>query len=253
MADFYYQIKRQRRADEPEGLFPSPWRWPPEFSGTMQAETKKEARSMVDELYGLTFPLRVLEKDLPQQPYLLHLELIPDDPNSYLRKKLAPRECEECGCVFDLISKHNSPFCDYTGERWCSRKCHDLGRDRERLEFRVADKGLVPPTIYQVRQVSTGKVYVGQTTQPFTYRWWQHICAPTDCKFHEALRSSPKTDWEFRVLEIIKPPEGRRDIAAYITERERFWIDQMKAVTHGFNTVLPAGESPQAEMLLESA
>ncbi|EPG8943897.1 GIY-YIG nuclease family protein [Pseudomonas aeruginosa] len=252
MAEFFYQIKRQRRADEPEGMFGSPWHWPPEFSGIVEAETKKEAKAMVDEIYGLTFPQRVLEKDLPQQPYLLHLQLVPDDPNDYLRKRLSPQECEECGSTFDMITKFNSPFCTYKGERWCSDKCHTEGRDRERLEFRVAGNGLVPPVIYQVRQVSTGKLYVGQTKQPFTFRWWQHITAPTGSKFHDAIRAAPKTDWEFRVLEIIKPPEGRRDVQAYMNERERFWIDELQAVTHGFNTVLPTGDCAQDEMLLET-
>lgn len=112
------------------------------------------------------------------------------------------------------------------------------------------NEGRSPAVIYQVRQKSTGRVYVGQTTQPFTLRWWQHLTNPTSCKFHSALSSTDITDWDFSVLEVITYPEDCTSRAAYITQRESHWIEALSAVDAGFNTVRPTAMADQAQMAL---
>ncbi|BCP56232.1 hypothetical protein K32_48490 [Kaistia sp. 32K] len=233
---FYYQIKgRQQYSDDDYG-----WAWPPVFSGMVEAEDRKTAKAQVEELYGRQFPMRVLKKDIEQHAYLLHIQPI-TERDTYILKRFEDTACKECGVVFKLIDKYNDPNTETNSHDYCTEACKQAARGRELSEFRLANEGLSPPVIYQVRQKSTGRVYVGQTTQPFTLRWWQHLSNPTACKFHTALKSTDITDWEFSVLEVIAYPEGCTDRAGHITLREAHWVDALSAVDAGFNTVRPAG------------
>lgn len=254
MPDYYYNIKGQKRDEpthyqkesgEPGDLY---WKFPPLFAGMVTAPDKKAAKALIDEEYGRVFPQRVLRKDMENHPFLLSVEEL-DENDRYVRRRFEPTQCQQCGDVFRIIDKFNDPLSDYNGPDFCSRKCYDAGKDRRIQEFSLVSEGKVPPVIYQIMQISTGKSYVGQTTQPFTLRWWQHLVNPTDAKFHQELNARRDfTDWQFRVLEVIgRPPEGVR-LAQHITHRERHWIDELDAVDNGFNTVRPTGVSPQQDL-----
>lgn len=239
--DFYYQIKGCRPMGHDGGF---EWAWPPIFSGLVQAADKKAAKQLIEEEYEREFPLRVLKKDMADHAYLLRIEQIGPN-NAYILRRFQETCCKECAAVFRLIDKYNDANCDYKGDGYCSRKCAELGRAKEVLEYRLGAERAVPPVIYQIKQRSTGKAYVGQTTQPFTLRWWQHLTTGSGCKFHEALRSSDICDWEYSILETIACPEGCTDKAAYILDRERHWIETLDTVRNGFNTVRPSGINPQ--------
>ncbi|HBO2935210.1 TPA: GIY-YIG nuclease family protein [Pseudomonas aeruginosa] len=250
MAEFYYQIKG--RMPGKHGSY-SEWAWPPVFSGMVEAEGRKEAKLKIEEEYGRQFPLRVLRKDMDEHDYLLHIrELTPTD--DYLRRRFHYTPCKECGTEFRLIDKYNDhPNTEHGGSDYCSEQCRSAGRQRELLDFNLATEGRLPAVIYQVRQKATGKVYIGQTIQAFTLRWWQHLTTPSDCKFHEALKSSPITDWEFCVVEVVEYPPGCKNKVAYLADRERFWIEKFNSVVDGFNTTLPSRISPQETLDLEAA
>lgn len=242
MPDFYYQIKGRSEGGE---YALSSWAFPPVFSGLVVAPDKASAKTMVEEEYGRAFPLRVLKKDIEQHAYLLSIKEI-DVNDSYTRRRFEVTQCKECPTQFRLIDKYNDHHCDYNGADYCSRGCWNIGRQREIKALNLAHEGKLPPVIYQVRQKSTGKSYVGQTIRPFTLRWWEHLTLPSDSKFHEAIKSTPITDWEFCVLELIDVPPGT-DSVAYITLRERHWIDLLNSIDGGFNTVRPM--STQGETL----
>lgn len=251
MPDYYYNIKGQKR-EEPTHYQKEigekgdlNWKFPPLFAGMVTAPDKRTAKAMVEEEYGRVFPQRVLRRDMEKHPFLLSVEEM-GEIGEYRRRRFEPTECMSCGGTFRVIDKYNDVLSDYAGPDFCSQKCYDEGRHRRVQEFREAHDGKVPPVIYQIMQISTGKSYVGQTTQPFTLRWWQHLVNPTDAKFHTALNELRDfTDWQFRVLETIgKPPEGVK-LAQHITHRERHWIDEFDSVDNGFNTVRPTGLSPQ--------
>ena len=235
MPDFYYQIKG-RRPPEFEG--DSPWAWPPVFSGLVSAADRKAAKAMIDEEYSRTFPLRVLRADVEQHEYLLHIQEV-DPSNDYILRRFRDSVCKECGSTFRLIDKYNDHHADHKGPDYCSQRCAADGKAREVQEFRLTHEGKLPAVIYQIRQRSTGRVYVGQTTQPFTLRWWQHMTNQTGCKFHEAMRSSPVTDWEYSVLEVIEFPKGC-STADYLTDRESYWIAKLNSIEAGFNTARPS-------------
>ncbi|WP_092302685.1 GIY-YIG nuclease family protein [Pseudomonas sp. NFIX28] len=246
MTKFYYQIKGRQPAGPNRE---AEWAWPPVFSGMVEAENRKAAKAQVEELYERQFPSRVLRSDVSDHAYLLHIQELREH-DAYLLRRFEETACKECGAVFKLIDKYNDPNTETTSHDYCTEACKQAARFRDVQEFRLLNEGRSPAVIYQVRQKSTGRVYVGQTTQPFTLRWWQHLSNPTNCKFHSALGSSNITDWEFSVIEVIAYPEGCTNRAAYITQRESHWIEVLSAVDTGFNTVRPAGIADQAQVPL---
>lgn len=245
MTRFYYQIKGRQQFSR--SIDDYEWAWPPIFSGMVEAEDRKAAKCEIEELYGRQFPLRVLKKDIEQHAYLLHIQELTDQ-DTYLLKRFQDSCCKECGTVFRLIDKYNDPHAETKSPDYCSSACQQAARGRDVSEFRLASDGRSPPVIYQVRQKSTGMSYVGQTTQPFTLRWWQHLSNPSGCKFHAALASTEITDWEFSVLEVVTYPDNCADRATYLNHRERHWIDALSAADCGFNTVRP---SSMGDLILE--
>jgi hypothetical protein len=233
MPDFHYQIKG--RTDHSLEGGPG-WAWPPVFSGIVTAPDRKAAKLAIEDEYGRTFPLRVLRVDIEQHAYLLHIREV-DKEDDYIRRRFQVAACKVCSTSFRPIDKYNDPHCDHAGPDYCSAKCAKIGKVREAGEFVVQGDGRLPAVIYQIRQRSSGKIYVGQTIRAFTLRWWQHLVNSSDCKFHATLKSTPVTDWEFSVLEVIDGDVPCK--AAYLTERERFWIEKLDTVTSGFNTILP--------------
>jgi hypothetical protein len=256
MPDFYYQIKgRSPLENQHWGI----WEWPPVFSGRVTAADKKEAKLLIEEEYGRKFQLRILADDLKENSVLLHIKPL-EGAADYVLKRFIDTPCKECGAIFKPIDKYNDPHVRDGGDDYCSDKCASEGRLRERAKFELASQGKIPPVIYRIRQTSTKRAYVGQTTRPFTLRWWQHLSYPSDCKFHQALKGSDITDWDFKVIEVIVPPKDCPNLTAFINERERFWIDELDAVDSGFNTIRPSGTPPQqsldlsfCEALLERA
>jgi hypothetical protein len=244
MPDFYYQIKGRSSVDMD---YWGPWAWPPIFSGRVTAVDKKEAKLLIDEEYGRKFPLRVLQKDLHEHSVLLHIKPL-EGERDYVLKRFLDTPCKECSATFKIIDKFNDPYVRDGSFDYCSDKCAEAGKLRDRANFNATAQGKSPPVIYRIRQISTKKAYVGQTTQPFTLRWWQHLSTPSECKFHEAMKNSQITDWDFKVIEVIVPPDGC-DVVTYINERERFWIQELDAVDSGFNTVRPAGSAAQQDLV----
>jgi len=235
MLKFYYQIKGRQPAGPHRE---AEWAWPPVFSGMVEAADRKQAKAQIEEFYERQFPMRVLRTDITDHAYLLHMQEL-TEKDTYLLRRFEDTACKECGTVFRLIDKYNDPNTETTSHDYCTTACLKAARGRELSEFRLLNEGLAPPVIYQVRQKSTGRVYVGQTTQAFTLRWWQHLSNTGACKFHTALKSTAITDWEFSVIEVIAYPEGCKDRAAYITQREAHWVAELAAVEKGFNTVRP--------------
>lgn len=248
MPQYYYQIKGR----SPGGEYKSAeWIFPPVYSGLVEAENRKEAREKVEEEYGRQFPVRVLRKDIEDHHYILQMREL-NDQDQYLKKRFEYVPCLECGTPFRLIDRYNDAYDECPSHDYCKPSCKEAARFRDVREFKLASEGRLPAVIYQVRQKSTGMVYIGQTTQAFTLRWWQHLTNPSDCKFHEALtKTSTITDWEFSVLEVISYPDGCKSKAAFISDRERHWIETLNSISAGYNTVRPAGINPQKALALD--
>lgn len=246
MPDFYYGIKSQSQSGS---SFFGPWECHPKFAGKVTAGSKAEAKALIEEEYGRKFPLRVLQKDLSEQPFLLRIDEL--KPGDYRWAWFAEITCKCCTNVFTMIDKYNDPVLKDTSRDYCSAACHKIGRHDEISALALTMDGAHPPVIYRIQQLSTGRCYVGQTTKAFTYRWWQHVAYPSDSKFHKAFKESGDlTDWSFNVLETVGLPPAGVTAIAYITDRERHWIDVYDSVENGFNTVKPSRLNPQQALEL---
>jgi hypothetical protein len=247
LPDFYYQIKG-RLPDEKagQGAFGSNWDWPPIFCDIVEAANKKEAKLLIEEEYGRHFPLRVLTDDIDKHAFLLRItEVAPEDES--LRRKFKHTPCKECGSTFRVIDKYNDPNEPDKGPDYCSKGCAQEGRIQRTKDYELTTSGRLPAVIYLIRQLSTGKCYVGQTIRPVTLRWWQHMTYPSENKFHQVLKSTPLTDWQFSILESIALADDHPNKGGFITDRERFWITEYDCISSGFNTILPTGLCQQKE------
>lgn len=236
MPDYYYQIKGKRAPDEPSM---GRWSFPPVFSGKVTAESRKMAHKAVEEEYGRSFPLRILQKDLESNEFLLHLEEMP--PQSHIARLFDVRYCESCEKPFRVIDKYNDTNCTNKGDHYCSAACKEQAYQFAQY-VRNQEVNLVgsrKPVIYKITNKNTGKVYIGKTTQVFTLRWYQHFFQHGDCKFHEAIKNTPITDWTFEVIEAVTiTPEMKttKDIEGFILSRERYWVAFYNSIETGYNT-----------------
>jgi group I intron endonuclease len=91
---------------------------------------------------------------------------------------------------------------------------------------RVEMKGL----IYCVHCISTGKKYIGQTTQILEKRIGRHFCdsQKTDYHFHRAIKKYGKNNFIYGVVEEC-------DIDK-LNDRETYWINEYKTFENGYNS-----------------
>lgn len=239
MNEFYYQIKGRSNSDY------FAWEFPPVFSYKVEAQSVKEARQKIEELYNKKFPMRVLSKDLESNQFLLSIREIKGDED-YINRLWDLVECKECGNKFRRIDLYNDSCTSYKGTEYCSDKCHKSYKNR--VEIDTIEKGWDSngnlPVIYKITNIKTGKCYIGQTQQSFTLRWWQHIkWGNSACKFHQAMIEGEITDWTFQVIEVCKDKTK-------LNEREQFYINKFNSIEQGYNT---ATTKAYFEELIEGA
>lgn len=252
MPKFLYQIKVRKSEYDPDEFWATPWQWPPVFTDVIEADNRKQAREMVDAEFGRKFPMRTNDEN---EPYLLKIsEVKPNDTRTLSLTDV--RECKDCGSGFRVVDHYNNPNIDYKGNEFCSDECKDRWTIRDRNERMFSDEEDCgrnrPIVIYMIMNMKSGRCYVGQTTQAFTLRWWQHFFHGTDTKFHKAIADSELTDWNFSIVEVVnmdKKPE-RQSPSEYISEREQHWIKEFNAVDDGYNTAT-AKALPEAMPLFE--
>jgi hypothetical protein len=192
------------------------------------AETKKEARKKIESEYKIKMPMRLPTKEITPSSLLLSLYEMDDKGNySFINKMFESNNCLQCNISFKMVDSYNLTGRSYGA--FCSDDCkykHYL----ENRKFDLNDWDSSLPVIYKITQISTGKIYIGQTIRSFTLRWWEHIKSLDDIKFHNALRNSDITDWIFQVIETLDSKDN-------LNEKERFWINNYDSISKGFNSI----------------
>jgi hypothetical protein len=257
MPEYYFQIKGRRHPEcktrgqieediDDTGWGLSNWSWPPLFSGKVDAKDRLEARSKINELYNIKFPVRVLKKDLsnPANEFILHLqELRPLPYDSHIRSLFEEKMCSREGCkaTFKVVDKYNMRIYNEGGMGYCSKLCEDLDRQKRfeiRAEHYMEDNH--GPVIYKItNKKDNNKCYIGQTTQAFTLRWYQHFYQPSNTPFHNIIKSFNITDWIFEIVEDVKVPDDcltKEQRKKYIDDREKYYIELYKAKEKGYNS-----------------
>lgn len=238
--EFYYQIKGKRGKDQENYNY---WVFPPILSGKVTAESKAEARKLINEEHGHQFPMMVLRKDIEKHEFLLSIEEI--KPESHFGRLFEPQKCIRCKNTFYVIDKYNDHNEKNKGFSYCSSVCDELDK-----QFSQAIKndyefvyGSVKPVIYKITNKATGKIYIGKTSQVFTLRWYQHFFQSGSNKFHDAIKTSSLKDWQFEIVEVVEYPEEMKmnrnfkELETFVFQRERHWIEHFKSIDEGYNSI----------------
>lgn len=239
MPEFYFQIKGKTGKD---AYSFSNWSFPPIWQDKVEAKNSKEAKLIIEEMYGRKFPLRVLAKDLDSNEFLLSIKEIKED-DTWTKKLFETVECKTCKSPFKLIEKYQSGGRNDGGRDFCCSECADKEREKNRLPLTdfLEQKAIHDYVIYKITNKETGMCYIGQTKQAFTFRWYQHFYQPKDVKFHDAIMNFPITVWTFEVIEKIDIPEeikyDKASIRNLIFNKETEYIKKFDSIKNGYNSV----------------
>jgi len=83
-------------------------------------------------------------------------------------------------------------------------------------------------TIYLIKQISTGKCYVGQTTLDPYERMKQHLSSPNSDDFHILLKNN-QTDFTFQILRTNIRKQN------VLNQFECYYIGYYHCIEEGFN------------------
>ena len=90
--------------------------------------------------------------------------------------------------------------------------------------------------IYKATSATTGKVYIGQTTQTLQERISQHNSHAYghqyNYHFHNAIRKYGAKDFTYEIIE-----DGIKS-AETLNERERYWISYYNSYYDGYNSTM---------------
>ncbi len=232
--------------------------------GYIEAESQKEARKLLEDEFDCTLPSKVLNEDLIGNKYKYILKIFPLDAywDNYWS---ATRLCGVCSNEFTVMDKIN--HFGTNGNTCCSPDCDTINnekysflREEEYVQKLMKDEeGIHQPCIYLISNLKTGMVYVGQTRQYSTFRWYQHFKRPySGSKFHNAILEHDLSDWTFQVIEIIndKTLEERNfpysKKALYINQREQYYINLYDSINNGYNTATANKELHELKKITEN-
>lgn len=235
--EFYYQIKGKNANGD--------WCWPPLYSGRVDADNNKEARKLLEDEYGMKLPGGKLKKEADTQQMLLTIiEMRP-----YLRDRFDTKACKQCGKEYTINEKY---LINAGGQQdFCSSDCTTDYKNSEAIEYNVNFdfNGIHEPVIYKITSKTTGKCYIGKTTQAFTLRWYQHFYQGCGTKFHAAIKELGLQDWTFEVIEIVQC--SKMEIKDRILERESYWIKHYNSIENGYNSVISKIVNDEPENSIE--
>lgn len=162
--------------------------------------------------------------------------------------------CENCGKSFVRVGDtHKSKILNYRDKDICSIECHVEYKEKlykqynsiENEEYWI-DESSHPLTnkdkkligyIYRITNKKTMMSYIGKTTKPPLFRWWQHL--KVDGKFEQ----ENLTELLFEVIEIVYWKDDPMDEIRFnngnekLSFRERYFIELYDLVDEGYNKI----------------
>lgn len=193
----------------------------------IEAESKKDAIEKIKRDYGVDLILQKVARNPKVKPdfKIFITELTAEWEEHWLKV----RDCQRCNIKYTLLQSNQN---DRNGSyEFCSSNCRNEGK----VTYLPWEKkeGIHSPVIYRITYIPTGQCYIGQTTQAFTLRWYQHFFQSTETKFHKFIQESKLTDWTFDVLEVLDRSIPKEEI----NERERLNILKYDSLENGFNSI----------------
>ena len=215
-------------------------KWIRIWHDVIEALDKKSAKKLIEEDYSVIIAEKVSVKTKLKPDFRIFItELTPHWEEHWLKI----RECKSCNTTYTLLEVKQTG--GYANIEHCSAECKRL--ERRETDFGDYSAGYSEhrPCIYKIFNKKSGKVYIGQTTQCFTLRWYQHFFQSTDTKFHQAIKGSQPKDWTFEVLEVFY----EQDFKTILSQREQFWIDHFDSINSGYNSVKSSSKEQKNEVL----
>lgn len=231
MKKFLYRIKVPMLKNEHEDY--NEWEYSVFDVGNIEAEDSKEARLKVEDIYGSKMCMKSKKSDIGKKnKYLIAIyEMTEYWDNMWNGETI----CDQCGQSYTKLERDQANDFDYIKAGTCSPICEksyykEKEAKREESRIDLDETGIHTPVIYKITHIESGKCYIGQTTQAFTLRWYQHFYQKKETKFHQKLRDTKIIDWRFEVIEIVKEK-------SLLSNREQFYINKFDSVKNGYNSV----------------
>lgn len=226
---FFYRIKCPKKTE-----YRNEWEYKPFDIGYIEAENKKEARALLEDEYGEKMTMRCKKDDIGTKHFFFVALYEPNDYfDSFYNDK---RECKVCKKEFTKLQKDLLHDFMYSGSmEFCSSECDSKFKQANAVEFTENGHG-GNGVIYKITNKQTKMSYIGQTTQPFTLRWWQHFTTNSTEKFGGAIGESKLSDWTFEVLEEYNISNSKL-LKEKLNEREHELIKQYNSKEKGYNTI----------------
>ena len=124
-------------------------------------------------------------------------------------------------------------------EIWTGQIDEIIAQERTQIEREASN---VSVAIYKIESKSTGKCYIGQTTQPERRRK-EHFDHASNDRLRQAIRSEGASEFSFEVLERVPGREANH--------REAHWIDFYKNQASVFNRADPLRVQYSNQLILE--
>lgn len=221
VAKFFYQLKVESKKEYYS-------EWEVVWFDVIEAESKAEAKKIIEIDHGAVIAEKVTKKSPKKIDYRVFItELTPSWEQFWLKEN----ECKCCGKSYTVLESRKNMETSANPDV-CSNNCYSQIRRLSNFDNYSSGYGNHNPCIYRIFNKVTGMSYVGQTTQCFTLRWYQHFFQPSETKFHESVKTSKPTDWTFEVLEVIEGMSFKKDI----DNREQFWIEYFNSIENGYNS-----------------
>lgn len=197
-------------------------------------ESKKEVLSAVKKDFPEYFENRVPQRTVKDEVFFATIFQLDEHWKKFWLEEIP---CAMCGNnpVNRIDMKNQGQYTSNPNKYFC---CYNCYKNNEEKEFVIREnqrqRENVVGYIYKITHKPTGKVYIGKTINFPLWRWWQHIKASTDTKFHEFMKENNKiSDWRFETIDILKTG-NQQDLF----DLESKYIREYKATEddYGFNT-----------------
>ncbi|MCG9130685.1 UvrD-helicase domain-containing protein [Candidatus Poribacteria bacterium] len=140
----------------------------------------------------------------------------------------------------DLITEnHKRAGFNHNPEIWSGQIDQIIADERKQIEHKIATTEVA---IYKIQHKSTGKCYIGQTTNPDRRRK-EHFSNSSNDRLRQAIKSAGETQFSFEVIEWISGREANR--------REAHWITYYRDSGDVFNRADPMRVQYNNQLLLE--
>ena len=124
-------------------------------------------------------------------------------------------------------------------EIWTGQIDEIIAQERTQIERNASTTAVA---IYKIESKSTGRCYIGQTTNPDRRRK-EHFDHSSNDRLRQAIRSEGETQFSFEVLEWVPGREANR--------REAYWIAFYKEKADVFNRADPLRVRYSNQLILE--